>query len=68
MESVPKKNRKTLTDHLRAMQIGQQIIVRNRAYKATTVRNVLTRLKQEGLLYECTEKDCIDYVKVSRIK
>ncbi len=68
MKPVQIKRKKTLTDTLRTIPIGEQMVVKNRDYKSTTIRNVLSRLKQEGYLYECTEKDCIDYVKVSRIK
>ena len=68
MTPVQIKKRKSLPQILKDMEIGKQVVIRNREYKTTSVRNAITRLKEKGYLYECTEKGCIDYIKVCRIK
>ena len=68
MTRVQIKRRKSLAQVLKDMEIGTQLIIRNKEYKTTSVRNAITRLKEKAYLYECTEKGCIDYIKVRRIK
>ena len=68
MQVVQIKKSFFLSDMLKSLPIGQWAEVKNKAYKATSVRQTITRLKYQGYDFEATEKGCPDYIKVRRIR
>ena len=64
------KARRTLRGQLREMPIGEsaEITLRKTGYSPQRVREACHRLKQEGYLYECTEKGMVDAIRVTRLQ
>ena len=56
-----------LTQVLRELQKGEQIVVDNRQSKTSYVRKVVCYLKKEGLMFTATEKGQINKILVTRI-
>lgn len=68
MSIVQIKKQKSLSGTLRALEIGVWAEIKNKEYRPLSVRMAISNLSKEGYSYECTEKGCIDYIKVRRIK
>ena len=64
------KKRQTLRGQLREMPIGDsaEITIRKTGYQPQRVREACHKLKQEGFLYECTEKGLVDGIRVTRLQ
>jgi hypothetical protein len=59
---------KSLKQQLLAMEIGEQVEVKTRTYKVTSIRVAVTRLRKDGFDFIVTEQGCIDCCKVTRVK
>jgi len=68
MSIVQIKKQKSLTETLRTLKLGVWAEIGNKEYRPYSVRMAISKLKKEGFSFECTEKGCIDYIKVCRIK
>lgn len=64
------KKRNTLIGQLRDMSIGDsaEIAFRKTGYHPHRIREVVSRLKKEGFLFECTEKGLADGIRVTRLQ
>ena len=64
------KKRQTLRGQLREMAVGDsaEISERKSGYKTARVREAVSYLKGEGLLFECTEKGLVDSIRVTRLQ
>lgn len=62
------RDKKTLREKLLEMLPMQPVEIKRRYYTPVFVRRVVKELNQAGYLYEATEKDMIDGIKVERIK
>lgn len=56
------------TDQLKSLPLNREVIIPNREYKPSYVRIAVTNLRKEGFDFICTEKGCIDCVKVTRTR
>ena len=61
------KKQKTLSERLRTLPSGEWVEIKNRDYKASTVRDAIGRLRKKGFVFEATESGLIDSIKVLRI-
>ena len=59
---------KTLRDQLISMRLNEEVEVKSKTFKVTTIRVAVTDLRKEGYDYIVTEKGCIDSCKVTRIR
>lgn len=64
------KKRQTLRGQLREMPIGDsaEISLRKTGYYPQRVREACHKLKQEGFLFECTERGLTDAIRVTRLQ
>ena len=64
------KKKQTLRGQLRGMLIGDtaEITYRKSGYRPQIVREACHRLKQEGFLFECTERGLADAIRVTRLQ
>ena len=53
---------------LLAITIGSSVIIKTRDIKANRIRAGISRLNNEGYLFESSEKGLVDEVKVTRLK
>ncbi|OJV17802.1 MAG: hypothetical protein BGO30_07605 [Bacteroidetes bacterium 41-46] len=60
------KKAKSLSEKLRTLPVGEWHIIKNAQYKASTVKNTVSRLKKDGYAFMLTEKGCPDYIKIQR--
>jgi hypothetical protein len=68
MEVVQIKRQKSLSKILRDLPCDTWASIKHSSYKTQSVRTAISRLRMRGFDFECTEKDCPDYIKVRRIK
>lgn len=62
------KTRIILKDSLREMPIHGFVVIKNKQFKANTIRTTATKLKSEGFEFDVSDKGRIDDVVVTRIK
>lgn len=56
-----------LSDTLRSMKVGEEILFKEKEFRSTSVSSACYRLKREGLLFSCSSKKNIDGSKVIRL-
>lgn len=62
------KTKIILKDSLRDMPIHGFVVIKNKQFKANTIRTTATKLKSEGFEFDVSDKGRIDDVVVTRIK
>ncbi|MBQ7823000.1 MAG: hypothetical protein IJ338_02305 [Bacteroidaceae bacterium] len=62
------KTKVLLKDSLRSMPVGSFLKINIREAKTSAVRVAASRLKEEGFLFDVTDKGRIDDVIVTRLK
>lgn len=62
------KTKIILKDSLREMPIHGFVIIKNRQFKANTIRTTATALKKEGFEFDVSDKGRIDDVIITRLK
>lgn len=68
MAEAKLKTKIVLKDSLIGMAIGDTLIVTNRQFKSNVVRTMATRLKNEGYLFDVSDKGRIDDTVIIRLK
>lgn len=68
MEVANFVTKKSLTETLRRMRPGEEMIVKNKEFKYSSGRTAMYSLKREGIVLKMTEKGMVDCWKVERIK
>lgn len=68
MAEVKFKTKILLKDTLRSMSVNGEIAIKNRMFKAATVRTAATALRAEGFLFEVSDKGRLDDTLVTRVK
>lgn len=56
-----------LSDTLRSMKVGEEILFKEKEFRPTSVSSACYRLKREGFLFSCSSKKNIDGSKVIRL-
>ena len=56
-----------LSDTLRSMKVGEEILFKEKEFRSTSVSSACYRLKREGFLSHCSSKKNIDGSKVIRL-
>lgn len=56
-----------LSETLRSMQIGQEVLFGDKEFRMMSVYHACYRLKKEGMKFTCSAKKNIDGCKVTRI-
>lgn len=64
---TPFVTKKTLTETLRRMKVGQTMRIKNRDFKYSAVKTAKNRLKKEGIDIKLSEKGMIDECEVTRL-
>lgn len=62
------KTKLVLKDSLIGMTIGDTLTIKNRQFKSNVVRTTATALKNEGYVFDVSDKGRIDDVVVTRLK
>lgn len=62
------KTKIVLKDSLVGMSVGDTLTIKNRQFKSTSIRTVATRLKNEGYIFDVSDKGRIDDTVVTRLK
>lgn len=68
MEVVKIKRKKFLNEELRSLPIGVWCEIKERDYRATSVRTSVSQLRAQGYMFKVTQVGAIDCVKVLRLK
>lgn len=68
MEEAKLKTKILLKDSLRDMPIQGTLIIKNHQAKVNVVRTTATALKNEGYVFDVSDKNRIDDVLVTRLK
>lgn len=68
MAEVKFKTKILLKDTLRCMPIQGEIAIKNRMFKPATIRTAATALKEEGFLFEVSDRGRSDDTVVTRLK
>lgn len=58
---------KTLSEQLANLPIGKEEEIKTALYRSTTVRRMVSILRQRGYKFVCTEKGCVNSIKVTRL-
>ena len=56
-----------LSDTLRSMKVGEEILFKEKEFRSTSVSSACYRLKREGSLFSCSSKKNIDGSKAIRL-
>jgi hypothetical protein len=56
-----------LSETLRSMKVGEELAIKEKDFRPTSVSNACYRLKKEGFLFSCSAKKNIDGSKVIRL-
>lgn len=64
---TPFVTKKTLTETLRRMKVGQTMRIKNRDFKYSAVKTAKNRLKKEGIDIKLSEAGMIDECEVTRL-
>ena len=59
---------KSLSEQLISMKLNEEVEVKSRTFKVTSIRVVVTELRKQGFDFIVTEKGCVDSCKVTRIR
>ena len=59
---------KSLREQLISMKLNEEVEVKQKTFKTTSVRVAVTELRKAGYEFIVTEKGCIDSCKVTRIR
>lgn len=59
--------KKTLTETLRRMKVGQTMRIKSRDFKYSAVKTAKSRLKKEGIDIKLSEAGMIDECEVTRL-
>ena len=61
------KKPQALIDQIENLPIGKEEEIPTSLYRATTIRSTITKLRKRGHEFICTEKGCINSIKVTRL-
>lgn len=64
---TPFVTKRTLTETLRRMKVGQTMRIKSRDFKYSAVKTAKNRLKKEGIDIKLSEKGMIDECEVTRL-
>lgn len=64
---TPFVTKKTLTETLRRMKVGQTMRIKNRDFRITSAYSSKNRLKREGIIIDISQKGLIDEYDVTRL-
>ena len=64
---TPFVTKKTLTETLRRMKVGQTMRIKSRDFKYSAVKTAKHRLKKEGIDIKLSEAGMIDECEVTRL-
>lgn len=56
-----------LSETLRSMKVGEELTIKEKDFRPTSVSNACYRLKREGFLFSCSAKKNIDGSIVTRL-
>lgn len=65
---VKKIKGRELSETLRSLKVGEEILIKDKEFRATSVSSACYRLKKEGFLFSCSAKRNFAGSKVIRIK
>lgn len=67
MVTVKIKRKKHLNEELKSLPIGTWCEIKERDYRATSVRNAISQLRAQGFRFNVTQIGAIDCIKVQRL-
>lgn len=64
------KKKATLKGQLMALPIGETVVINavRTGWIPHRVRETVSRLKKDGYLFECTERDYVNAIRVTRLQ
>lgn len=60
------KRSKTLSENLRSLPLDEWVVIKEQDYKINSVKNIVTRLRREGVNLKTNQRGCIGCIKVQR--